>query len=97
MGEHPTNDPTNPLHRLARDLERGLITPADVAEDVDFALSEIERLRGLLLPEGYVAVRREELDQIRADQQRWLAVSGYGDVGEGPAVFRIQASQEGEG
>lgn len=47
MGEHPTNDPTNALHRLAMDLERGK-TPADVADDIDFALTRIAELEAKL-------------------------------------------------
>ena len=51
----PTNDPTNPLHRLADDLQCGRLKVEGVKEDVTYALStlerqaaEIKRLRGAL-------------------------------------------------
>ncbi len=39
----PTNDPTNPLHRLADDLQRGRLKVEGVKEDVTYALSTLER------------------------------------------------------
>ena len=42
---HPTNDPTNPLHRLGEDLQEGRIKDLAVSADVDYALHEIARLR----------------------------------------------------
>lgn len=40
----PTNDPTNPLHRLADDLQCGRLKIQGVAEDVTYALALIECL-----------------------------------------------------
>lgn len=42
--EHPTNDPTNPLHRLADDLQRGHFHHPEIAADVDYALRLIALL-----------------------------------------------------
>jgi hypothetical protein len=39
-----TNDPTNPLHRLADDLQCGRLKIQGVADDVTYALALIERL-----------------------------------------------------
>ncbi len=73
----PTNDPTNPLHRLADDLQRGRLKVEGVKEDVTYALStlerqaaEIERLREALqslidsLAEGFISETR--IDAARA-------------------------------
>jgi hypothetical protein len=78
----PTNDPTNPLHRLADDLQRGRLKVEGVKEDVTYALStlerqaaEIERLRDALWPfaqvkptaaKGFVNICALNVDVIEA-------------------------------
>ncbi len=66
----PTNDPTNPLHRLADDLQRGRLKDEGVKQDVTYALStierqaaEIERMRG--------ALRNIQIEAEREDG-RWV-------------------------
>ncbi len=56
----PTNDPTNPLHRLADDLQRGRLKVEGVKEDVTYALSTLERQAAA------IERLREALEEIKA-------------------------------
>lgn len=42
--DFPTNDPTNPLHRLAKDIITGRIKDASISADVAYALARVAAL-----------------------------------------------------
>lgn len=83
MGEHPTNDPTNPLHRLARDLADGVQYPKGVAPDVDYALDRIAELEAKLATAvGALAFFKIVRDRFWADEGSEFDGSDFQDHAE---------------
>jgi chromosome segregation ATPase len=62
-----TNDPTNPAHRLARDLQAGHRLGTEAGNDLIEVLSEIEALR------GEMEQTEEKLDDVSEQCSRWIA------------------------
>lgn len=70
LRELPTNDPTNPLHRLGDDLAEGRIKDMAVSADVAYALRRITELEDALSAERE---EHEEAEETIEACQRLIA------------------------
>lgn len=102
---HPTNDPTNPLHRLGEDLQEGRIKDLAVSADVDYALHEIARLQASARRNaGEIETLRAALKPFADAVDDYLPMTGDGwPIGDKETALtlgdlrRARAAHTGEG